>query len=75
MCFYQDNFAKIESEKSGNAVKTVCGKFSKVKIHAVFARKSKYFSHQYDRKFTPSYTTTGDVIICPGKWCSQSHFV
>ena len=36
-------------------------------MQAVFTRKTKGFSRLYDRKFTPSYTTTQDGIACPGK--------
>ena len=42
-------------------------------MHAIFTRKNKEFSRQYDRKFRPSYTTSQDGITCLGKCHSQSH--
>ena len=44
-----------------------------IKMHAVFTRKNKRLSRLYDRKFTPSYSTSRDGITCPGKRRSRSH--
>ena len=45
----------------------------RVKNARCFHQKKKQFSRQYDRKFTPSYTTSRDGITCLGKCRSQSH--
>ena len=58
---------------SGNTVKTLRSEFSELKMQAVFTRKNKRLSRLYDRKFTPSYTTSRDGITCPVKSRSHSH--
>ena len=63
LCFHQDNFNKINPEKSGNTVKTPRLGFSQLKMKAVFTSKNKGFSRLYEWKFTQSYTTSRDGII------------
>ena len=64
---------KLKSRKRPE-MKTFHIEFSSVFKNAHFfpPEKSKQFSRQYDRKFTPSYTIL-DVITCPGKCRNQSH--
>ena len=36
LCFHQDRFDQLKSEKSGSSVKTACPKLSELKMQAVF---------------------------------------
>ena len=63
----------MKSEKSRNSVKTIRLEFSELRMPAVFNRKNRRLSSQYDRKFTPSDTTSWESKTCPGKCRSQLH--